>query len=241
MSDIHGCYSQYKDLLKQAAFCDEDTLFVLGDVLDKGDEPIRLLQDMSMRPNVIPILGNHEYMAVTVLQDMMQEITEETCTTLLSPDFMSSYGYWINDGGDTTLKQFLKLKQDEREALLEYLEEFSLYEEISVGGRDYVLVHAGIEPYVEGKPIEEYTLHELIFKSPEGRESYFKDKTVIYGHTPTFARGEEYDSKVFFGEGKINIDCGAVYGKPLALYCLDNGKCYYSPSCFPQIKSSNYK
>lgn len=229
MSDIHGCYSQYIDLLEQVSFSDEDTLFVLGDVLDKGPEPIRLLQDMSMRPNVIPILGNHEYMAATVLQDMMQEITEETCITLLSPDFMSSYGYWIFDGGDTTLKQFLKLKQDEREALMEYLQEFSLYEEVSVGGKDYVLVHAGIEPFIEGKPLEEYALHELIFKSPEAGVHYFKDKTVIYGHIPTFTMGEEHDSRVFFGEGRINIDCGAVYGRPLAMYCLDDGKCYYSP------------
>lgn len=230
MSDIHGCYSQYIDLLEQAAFSDEDTLFVLGDVLDKGPEPIRLLQDMSMRPNVIPILGNHEYMAATVLQDLMQEITEETYITLLSPDFMSSYGYWIYDGGGTTLKQFLKLKQNEREALMEYLQEFSIYEEVSVGGKDYVLVHAGIEPYVEGKLLEEYTLHELIFKSPEAGATYFKDKTVIYGHTPTFTMGEEHDSKIYFGEGKINIDCGAAYGRALAMYCLDNGKCYYSLS-----------
>lgn len=228
MSDIHGCYSQYIDLLEQADFSDEDTLFVLGDVLDKGPEPIRLLQDMSMRPNVIPILGNHEYMAATVLQDMMQEITEETCITLLSPDFMSSYGYWINDGGDKTLKQFLKLKQDEREALMEYLQEFSLYEEVSAGGRDYILVHAGIEPFVEGKPLEEYTLHEFILKSPDISTPYFKDKTVIYGHIPTFTMGKEHDSKIYFGKDKINIDCGAVYGGPLAMYCLDNGKCYYS-------------
>ena len=228
MSDIHGCYRQYKDLLRQAKFCDEDTLFVLGDVLDKGHDPIGVLQDMSMRANVIPILGNHEYMAVSVLQDLMQEITEDTCTTLLSPDFMSSYGYWINDGGDTTLKQFLKLKQDDREALMEYLEEFSLYEEVSAGGHDFVLVHAGIEPYVEEKPMEDYKLEELIFKTPDNDAEYFKDKTVIYGHTPTFTIGQGYESKIYIGKNSINIDCGAVYGKALAMYCLDDGRCYYS-------------
>jgi serine/threonine protein phosphatase 1 len=230
MSDVHGCYRQYLDLLKQAKFCNEDTLFVLGDVLDKGDDPIKLLQDMSMRENVIPILGNHEYMAASVLQDLMEEITEDTCTTLLSPDFMESYGYWINDGGDTTLKQFLKLKRDEREALMEYLEEFSLYEEISAGEKDYVLVHAGIEPYVEGKPLEDYKLQELIFKNPYKNADYFKDKTVIYGHTPTFTMGEEWDSKIYIGKNMINIDCGAVYGRALAMLCLDDGKCYHSPS-----------
>ena len=60
VSDIHGCYRQYKEVLEKIAFSDEDTLYVLGDVLDRGPEPLRVLEDMVGRYNVIPIIGNHE-------------------------------------------------------------------------------------------------------------------------------------------------------------------------------------
>ena len=57
VSDIHGCFDQYQALLKKIDFSDEDELYVLGDVVDCGPEPIKVLQDMMKRPNVIFILG----------------------------------------------------------------------------------------------------------------------------------------------------------------------------------------
>lgn len=38
VGDIHGCYSQYKEILEKIRFSDEDTLYVLGDVLDRGPD-----------------------------------------------------------------------------------------------------------------------------------------------------------------------------------------------------------
>ena len=60
VSDIHGCYEQYLALLEKIHFFEADELYVLGDVVDRGPEPIKVLQDMMKRPNVIFILGNHE-------------------------------------------------------------------------------------------------------------------------------------------------------------------------------------
>lgn len=45
ISDIHGCYDQYRALLKKIHFSDTDELYVLGDVVDRGPEPIKVLQD----------------------------------------------------------------------------------------------------------------------------------------------------------------------------------------------------
>ena len=45
----------------------EDTLYVLGDVIDRGADGCRLLLDMMGRANVIPILGNHEFTAAVCL------------------------------------------------------------------------------------------------------------------------------------------------------------------------------
>lgn len=62
ISDIHGRYDQYLQLLKKINFSLEDDLYILGDVVDRGPEPIKVLQDIMQRPNVIFILGNHELM-----------------------------------------------------------------------------------------------------------------------------------------------------------------------------------
>ena len=36
MSDIHGCYEKYRAMLENIEFAADDTLYVLGDVLDRG-------------------------------------------------------------------------------------------------------------------------------------------------------------------------------------------------------------
>ena len=70
ISDIHGCYDEYRELLKKINFSADDELFVLGDVVDRGPEPIKVLQDMMMRPNVYPILGNHDYITLKILKKL---------------------------------------------------------------------------------------------------------------------------------------------------------------------------
>ena len=77
ISDIHGHYDKYRKMLEVIDFKDYDVLYVLGDVLDRGPDGIKVLQDMMFRPNVIPILGNHEYMAMVTLSWMAKEVTEE--------------------------------------------------------------------------------------------------------------------------------------------------------------------
>ena len=46
MSDLHGEYEKYKAMLDKIQLRDEDTLFVLGDVIDRGNQGIRILLDM---------------------------------------------------------------------------------------------------------------------------------------------------------------------------------------------------
>ena len=55
MSDVHGEYEKYRRMLEKIRFSDEDTLYILGDVVDRGPEPVKLLQDMAVRENVFPI------------------------------------------------------------------------------------------------------------------------------------------------------------------------------------------
>ena len=52
ISDIHGCYEEYMDLLEKINFSGQDELYVLGDSMDRGPEPIRVIRDLMGRPNV---------------------------------------------------------------------------------------------------------------------------------------------------------------------------------------------
>ena len=190
MSDIHGCYEEYLEALRMIDFKDDDQLYVLGDMVDRGKEPIKLLKDMMSRHNVFPLLGNHEYMALTVLRKLCVEITEDNVDNHLNEEDMMSYMNWMENGGNTTIEQFQQLSKEEQEDILDYLEECMLIEEIEVNQKTYVLVHAGLVPFDEKKDIFDYQLSELIFQSCDYEIQYFKDKYLVTGHTPTIAIDE---------------------------------------------------
>ena len=43
MSDIHGEYGKYIQMLNKIGFSDSDTLYIIGDVIDRGADGIRIL------------------------------------------------------------------------------------------------------------------------------------------------------------------------------------------------------
>ena len=43
MGDVHGEYDKFMSLLEQIGLREEDTLYLMGDVLDRGPHPIKLL------------------------------------------------------------------------------------------------------------------------------------------------------------------------------------------------------
>lgn len=227
ISDIHGEYEKYAEMLRKIKFSDADTLYVLGDVVDRGDRPIDILLDMMNRPNVFPIIGNHELMALDLLRELMVEITEETVATHLNTSLMDRLLQWQMNGGDTTIKQFQKLPKDEREYVLDYLEEFVPYELIKVGNRKFLLVHSGLGNFSPDKELDEYTLEELTYIRPDYDRRYFDDDNlfIVGGHTPTLAISGK--PEIYKNNNNICIDCGAAFGGKLACLCLDTPEEFY--------------
>ena len=45
ISDIHGCYEQYMKLLDKIHFSERDTLYLLGDLVDRGPEPMEVVKE----------------------------------------------------------------------------------------------------------------------------------------------------------------------------------------------------
>ena len=47
VSDIHGCYDKYINLLRRIDLKDSDTLYVLGDMIDRGPDGLKILRRAS--------------------------------------------------------------------------------------------------------------------------------------------------------------------------------------------------
>lgn len=229
ISDIHGCYDEFLRLLEKIHFTEEDDLYILGDVVDRGPKPIELLQDLMMRPNVYPILGNHDYVALTVLERFNIEITEENADSHLTTEDLLSYVNWIQNGGAVTARQFSKLTKEEKQNILDYLREFSVYEEVHAAGKRYVLVHGGIHGFREDRKLNSYDFSDLIFYRADYSKRYYQDRNtfLVTGHTPTLVVREDGLPLVYEQHGHIAVDCGCVFGGRLAAYCLDTGEVHY--------------
>ncbi len=50
MSDLHGCYEAYRTMLEKIHFGPDDRLYVLGDMVDRGPDGMKLLLDLMGRP-----------------------------------------------------------------------------------------------------------------------------------------------------------------------------------------------
>ena len=224
ISDIHGHYDKYRAILAEIQFKPTDTLYILGDVIDRGPDGIKILRDMMSRPNIIPILGNHEFTAAVCLPWIMEEVTEQALDSL-SEDQIAALSEWITNGGGPTLRELKLLSQQEREEILEYLQEMDLYAEVETGGTSFVLFHAGLDNFAPDKSLEEYDLADFLFGRPEADKVYYPEKTVIFGHTPTrLLSGQD---RILSQGTTVNIDCGCGFGGPLGCLCLETMEEFY--------------
>lgn len=232
MSDIHGCYEKYRAMLEVIQFAEDDTLYVLGDVLDRGPDGFKILLDMAARPNVAGLLGNHELLAAAVLPSLLRTMRQGE-EQPLSKTEQEQMQEWIQNGGKPSILQFLQLGGEEMEIVCTYLRSLSAYEEVVLKGRQFVLVHAGLEHFSITRSLEDYDLEDFLFCRPDLDTTCFPDKTLVFGHTPTRRLyrqiGEpEQPDRMFHRGTIIGIDCGCAYpGGRLGCLCLDTMEEFY--------------
>lgn len=229
MGDIHGEYGAFVDLLEQIQLKETDTLYILGDILDRGPHPIKVLLKLMEMPNVICLVGNHELMALECLEFLMKEVTDVSIDEIDSKT-LDNLVTWQYNGSKTTIDEFRSLSREMQQEVLYFIKEFSIYEEVSVNGKDYLLVHGGLGNYWPGKDIDEYSLKELIWDRAEYDITYFEDVYVVTGHTPTQEIiGNPRPGYIFQKNNHIAMDCGC--NRPdgrLAALCLDTGEEFYA-------------
>lgn len=216
ISDIHGQYDMFMELLDQIHLKETDTLYILGDVLDRGPHPIKVLRKLMKMPNVICLVGNHELMALECLEFLMKDITDMSIEEL-DDEMLDHLITWQYNESKSTIDEFSKLSSEEKQEVIDYIKDFLIYEELTVAGRDYLLVHAGLGNYSPEKDLEDYSLHDLVWVRANYEEQYFEDTFVVTGHTPTHCIEDNPNpGSIYRKNHHIAIDCGAHYGGRLA-------------------------
>lgn len=226
VSDIHGCYDQYENLLDKLHLKENDTLYVLGDVIDRGPDGFRILCDMASRPNVVNLMGNHEAMALNAISQLARcyAVRQGARGCRRSEDAVE---LWVSNGGEVSLINFLSLGKKEMQTTWDYMRAMPLYQEVTAGNRPFLLVHGGLGNFSPSRPLEDYQPEELLWCRPEPDTAYFPDRQVVLGHTPTQSLYNSIEKpalggKIFRTDSFIDIDCGCVYpGGRLGCLCLD--------------------
>jgi serine/threonine protein phosphatase 1 len=227
ISDIHGHYEEFMALIDEISLGADNTLYVLGDVIDRGCEPIKCLQFIMSRPNIKMLIGNHEHMLLNVLihgEDPKR---------------------WVEDnGGKITLEQLNALSKEDRNAILDFLKALPYYYSIQVQNRNFLLVHAGLNLSLRKKreplatTLQRQDLHEMLWI----REDFHSKKALsthvtVFGHTPAMLLHYQRNKKIWFRntiwhdktfKDKIGIDCCChSSGGKLAALRLDDMREFY--------------
>ena len=199
ISDTHGDFDRYQEMLRLIDFSDEDTLYFLGDAIDRGPKGVDILLDVMNRKNVVFMLGNHEQMC---LDDLLRH------------EWNARSRWQMNGGGVTRSDLIYKRSQIVRASVLRFLLRAPTALTIDVKGQTFHLVH--------GFPAEND--HDRLWNRPETNSPPpIEGAIVIVGHTPTPLLTDDYDSpfSIWHGSGLIDIDCGCASRSPMRrLGCL---------------------
>lgn len=233
LSDIHGNMRRFLSILSQIKLQPEDTLYILGDCIDRHKDGIRILQMVSEMENAVLLLGNHELMMRDViLQDLSDSVSEH---------YNEDVELWYWNGGKKTHRDFLRLPIKEQRKLARYLQSLPVQLDVTVNGRLFRLVHAApIEWYPEFKDQDDYrdAVEFAVWHRFEGAYPSPADYTIVFGHTPTEEYTDASPLRIWFHDHVIDIDCGSGYPEKddpaypcsgnLACLRLNDMKEYYS-------------
>lgn len=212
ISDIHGQYDAFIKMMEVIAFVDEDELYIIGDVIDRGPKSMECIKWIMERDNVLTLLGNHEL----ILYDTYIHDAQAVYHSL------------------TEVRE--TLSEAEQKAVLQWIEDMPECKLIKVGGKQFYLNHTqAVSPdYFK----EELT--DRMFPEYSKYENYYnltiKDIICIHGHIPTMEmrrwNGQPKDSSIWKNKSGtiIDIDCGAGYpkeGGKLGCLRLNDMKEYY--------------
>ncbi len=226
LSDIHGNERRFQSIMEQINLRSEDTLYVLGDVIDRHPGGIRILRRIMAMPNAKMLLGNHEYMMLRALGLPYDDNWDDG----------RALEHWYRNGGKVTHDHLKRIRKSLRQAIVDYLRALPLHIDVEVNGTSYKLVHAAPAEEYDYDPKYKNPIHFAVWKRLEIDHPLPGEYTLIFGHTTTKHFQDRSPMEIWRCDHRIDIDCGSgypedgpdsAYGR-LACLRLDDGKVFYS-------------
>ncbi|MDR2009554.1 MAG: metallophosphoesterase [Bacteroidales bacterium] len=160
IGDIHGCETTFKKLLKKIDLQPSDNLYILGDMIDRGNSSAGVLNKIiKLREkgyNIFPIRGNHEQMVIDILES--------------DPYKIHAYLRYFHS------EDLLGFKGNIRKRYREFLSSLPYYYELE----NFILVHASLD-LSSGNIFNDINIM-LYPKYHIGNTMNLKGKTLIHGH-----------------------------------------------------------
>jgi serine/threonine protein phosphatase 1 len=247
VSGINGDFDAYERLLKRLGFEQlsevneqdimdeeavistlegEDVLYVLGNIIGEGGGSMKILLDMMRRDNIIAVVGENEYNISKTLSALNEHIrsTGELPPKMLVDKITSM----LDDKLTGAVLEFLELSEEDREDVLDYIEEISEepFLEVMMAKKKFVMVNAGIKNFKPGKELDDYKIENFVTEVANLDKTYYKDRKLVFGHTAT---GELSggDNVIIKKNNNIAIDCGCGKGGQLCVYCMNKDTEFY--------------
>ena len=240
MSDLHGQFVLLQLMLNKIQFTDEDELYILGDIMDRGPNSIDIYYFVKAMPNVHMIKGNHEIM-------MRQSLAASLKYNDLDSDLNNAYRLWKQNGATGTvnsIREFLQkdsipyeeyfdIKKEFVQEIIDFIDSLPNYIELDYQGKHYVMVHAGVDPEVtnieDSDPELLAWIREYFYMNPCN-----PDYTYIFGHTPLCYVNDDHSFNIWYDpdyHNKIGIDGGLAVADrgQLKCLCLTDGTSYKIP------------
>lgn len=230
MSDIHGNSQRFDSVMTQIHLQPEDTLYILGDVIDRYPDGIRILRRIMKMPNVKMLLGNHEYMMLEALEEYEELQTEEQNSHDRKGQRNPKLYQWYRNGGEVTHRYLKHIRKEWRKEICDYLDILPLNLDVEVNGKKYKLIHASPKEYFQPMTSHYSSPKEFcVWKRWKPYHGVLEGITLIFGHTPTCYFHEDESLQIWYGQTAIGMDCGCGYPEGrLACLRLEDGKEYYS-------------
>lgn len=219
MSDVHGYFLPFLQILKKIRFMDADRMVILGDLVAKGPDSLGVLRYVMEHKNILALRGNHE-------QRLLQYFGAD-CGAEIPDSTMRS---WAAGDGAGIIQQMNMLSETGRRKVLEFVGEMPLWGIMEICGRKYVMVHGAPDAEMKEELLAvqkdpdrksrtaDYDVLINRYGSPDDDNRLPAGMTAVVGHTPTFKYGKQYAGDMIMKEDKIFLDCGA--GQGYRLGCL---------------------
>lgn len=198
ITDIHGCAYTFESLLRSINFSQKDTLFLLGDYIDRGPRSKEVLDTiLRLRKEghtVVCLLGNHDWVMLRAIE---------------APDTKEAYNWKNYFGGYETLQSFgVTHEQAIPARYIDLLQSMDYYQAY----RRLILVHAGLNLMISN-PLTDPEAMLWMRYDPDEKidDTWLDDRIIVHGHTPYSRRYVRQQIDERAEHPIVGIDNGCVY------------------------------